>query len=57
MTPQMQIDHVKSKINDVEKETNGIKQHCIQNQNQNVKLLNEKNKQIFELNKMRECTY
>ncbi|CAH1737113.1 unnamed protein product [Aphis gossypii] len=54
MTPQMQIDHVRSKINDVEKETNGIKQHCIQNQNQNVKLLNEKNKQIFELNKMRE---
>ncbi|XP_060851664.1 coiled-coil domain-containing protein 40-like [Rhopalosiphum padi] len=54
MTPQMQIDHVRSDINDVKKETNIIKQYCIQNQNKNVQLLNEKNKQIFELNKMRK---
>ncbi|KAL4090962.1 hypothetical protein QTP88_025714 [Uroleucon formosanum] len=54
MTPQMQIDDVKSKINDVEKETNVIKQYCIQNQNKNVQLLDEKNKQIIELNMMRE---
>ncbi|XP_025205735.1 LOW QUALITY PROTEIN: early endosome antigen 1-like [Melanaphis sacchari] len=54
MTPQMQIDHVRSQINDVVKKTNVIKQYCIQNQNQNVKLLDEKNKQIVELNKMRE---
>lgn len=57
MTPQMQIDHVRSDINDVKKETNIIKQYCIQNQNKNVQLLNEKNKQIFELNKMRKCKY
>ncbi|XP_060873754.1 interaptin-like [Metopolophium dirhodum] len=54
ITPQMQIDHVRSKINDVENETNIIKQYCIQNQNKNVQLLDEKNKQIIELNMMRE---
>jgi len=53
----MQIDHVRSKINDVENETNIIKQYCIQNQNKNVQLLDEKNKQIIELNMMRECKY
>jgi len=57
ITPQMQFDHVRSKINDVENETNVIKQYCIQNQNKNVQLLDEKNKQIIELNVMRECKY
>lgn len=51
----MQIDHVRSKINDVENKTNVIKQYCIQNQNKNVQLLDEKNKQIIELNMMRDC--
>lgn len=53
----MQFDHVRSKINDVENETNVIKQYCIQNQNKNVQLLDEKNKQIIELNVIRECKY
>lgn len=53
----MQIEHVRSKINDVENETNVIKQYCIQNQNKNVQLLDEKNKQNIELNVMRECKY
>jgi len=57
MTPQMQIDHVKSKINDVENETNVIKRYCIQNQSKNVKLLDEKNKQTIEINMMRKCKY
>lgn len=57
MTPQMQIDHVKSKINDVENETNVIKRYCIQNQSKNVKLLDENNKQTIEINMMRECKY
>lgn len=57
MTPQMQIDHVRSKINDVENETNVIKHYCIKNQNTNVQLLDEKNKQIIELNMMRDCKY
>jgi len=57
MTPKMKIDHARNKIEDVQNETNVIKQHCIQNQNKNVQLLDERNKQIVELNTMRECKY
>lgn len=51
----MQIDHVRSKINEVKNKTDGIKQNCIQNQNKNAQLLDNRNKQIVELNKIREC--
>lgn len=55
MTPQMKIYEVQLKIDEVEKEINFIKQSWVQNQNQNIKLLDQYNKQFNELNKIRKC--
>ncbi|VVC24084.1 Hypothetical protein CINCED_3A023271 [Cinara cedri] len=55
ITPQMQIKQVRHTINDVEKEIDFIKESWIQKQNQNVKLLDQRNKQFNEINDV--CKY
>lgn len=57
MTPQMQIDQIRYKIDEVEKEIDLIKESWVQTQNKNVLLLNQRNKQFNEINKMRKCKY
>ncbi|XP_025204479.1 coiled-coil domain-containing protein 40-like [Melanaphis sacchari] len=54
LTPQMQIDQVKNKIDEVVKGTNFIKQSWIQQQNKNVQLLAQLNNQFNELVKVRK---
>lgn len=51
----MQIDQVRFNINEVEKETDFIKQLWVQSQNKNVQLLDQRNVQFNELNKIRKC--
>lgn len=55
VTPQMKIDQVKLKIDQVRKETELLKQCWFQNQNKNLQLLDQRNKQFNELNKVRKC--
>lgn len=55
VTPQMQIDQVKFKIDQVQKETDLLKQSWVQNQNKNIQLLDQRNKQFNELNKVHKC--
>lgn len=55
MTPKMQIDKVKLKIDQVQKETDILKQSWVQNQNKNIQLLDQRNKLFNELNKVRKC--
>jgi len=57
MTPQMQIDKIKCEIDEVGKEVDLLKQSWIQKQNNNVQLLDERNKKNIELNKMQKCKY
>lgn len=57
MTPQMQIDQIRFKIDEVEKEIDLIKKSWVQTQNKNVLLLNQRNKQFNEITKMRKCKY
>lgn len=52
----MQIDQIRHKINDVEKETDSIKQSWIQKQNKNVQLIDQRNKQFNEINNVCKCT-
>ncbi|VVC28629.1 Hypothetical protein CINCED_3A025872 [Cinara cedri] len=54
-TPQIQIDQVRYKINEVEKKIDSIKQSWVQKQNKNVQLLDQRNKQFNEFNKV--CKY
>ncbi|XP_022161075.1 kinetochore protein SLK19-like [Myzus persicae] len=54
LTPQMEIDQVRNKIDEVVKETNFIKQSWIQKQNKNVQLLAQLNNQFNELVKVRK---
>lgn len=53
----MQIDQVRYNINEVKKQTDFIKQLWIQSQNKNVQLLDQRNIQFNELNKVRKCKY
>jgi hypothetical protein len=55
VTPQMQIDKVKLKIDQIQKETDLLKQCWVENQNKNIQLLDQRNKQLNELNKVRKC--
>lgn len=57
MSPQMQIDHLRSKINEIGNEIDSIKQSWVQKQNKNVQLLHQRTKQINELSKIRTCEY
>ncbi|KAE9542832.1 hypothetical protein AGLY_002743 [Aphis glycines] len=54
LTPKMQIEKVRNKIDEVVKETNSIKQSWIQQQNKNVQLLAQLNNQFNELVKVRK---
>eukprot|EP00102_Acyrthosiphon_pisum_P020925 XP_016658135.1 PREDICTED: coiled-coil domain-containing protein 40 [Acyrthosiphon pisum] len=54
LTPQIQIDQVKNKIDEVVKETNFMKQSWIQKQNKNIQLLAQLNNQFNELVKVRK---
>lgn len=53
----MQIYQVQLKIDEIEKEINFIKQSWVQNQNKNIKLLDQYNKQLNELNVNRKCKF
>jgi len=53
----MQINQIKSKIEEMGKEIDFIKQSWVKNQNQNIKLLEQRNKQFNELYKMRKCKF
>lgn len=53
----MQIDRVKCQIDEVGKEVDFLKQSWIQKQNKNVQLLDQRNKQVNELNKVQNCKY
>lgn len=57
MSPQVQIYQVQLKIDEVEKEINFIKQSWVQNQNKNIKLLDQYNKQLNDLNVNRKCKF
>lgn len=57
MTPQIQIDQVKQTIDEVRKEVYIIKQTWIQKQQTNVQLINQRNQQFDELNKVHKCKY
>lgn len=57
MTHQMQVGHIKQTIDEVRKETYIVKQAWVLKQNKNVYLLDQRNKQFNELNKVRKCKY
>lgn len=57
MTPQTQINDVKHKIDEVRQEIEFLKQSWVQKQNKNVQLLDQRNKQLNELIKVRKCKF
>jgi len=57
MTPQMQINKVRCKIDEIGREVDWLKQSWFQKQNKNVELLDQRNKQFNELHKLQKCKY
>lgn len=57
MTPQIQIDQIRYKIVEVGKKIDLIKESWVQKQNRNVLLLDQRNKQVNDINKMHKCKY
>lgn len=53
----MQINDVKHKIDEVRQEIEFLKQSWVQKQNKNVQLLDQRNKQLNELIKVRKCKF
>lgn len=53
----MQIDQLQFEIDKVKNEIDSIKQFWVSNQNRNVKLLDQCNIQLNDLNKVRKCEF